>query len=362
VRGLKIRRQTEGGTVSWVLQFSLRGRVSKKTLGIYPAMKLADARAEAYRVKALVAEGRDPVAEARRPSTEPTVSDLLDAYLERHIPKLAPRTQKDQRAMVGRIRRRFGRLLARDLKRRAVADWHAKMKETPTSANRQLEVLASVYTQADAWGLVEGLPNPARLPRGVRYAEKPRVWRPSDGELAALAEAIEEEREQAPLAAAAIELCLWTGMRRGEALSLAWEDWDKDRHMVHLRDTKTGDSGRPLLPHAEQVLWRLQALTGASEWVFPSKRRRGEHLREMPVRRCWDRIRGRAKLPTLQLRDLRKVIATEVAEVGGLELAAATVGHAGIATTLRHYARFRDEAKRAALDAAGESLARKMKG
>jgi integrase len=80
----------------------------------------------------------------------------------------------------------------------------------------------------------------------------------------------------------------------------------------------------------------------------------------MPVRRCWDRIRKRAGLPKLQLRDLRKVIATEVAERGGLELAAATVGHAGIATTLRHYAHFRDDAKRAALNEAGEALARRM--
>jgi hypothetical protein len=62
-----------------------RGRfVRRITLGRYPLMSLADARARAKVELAKVTQGLDPAAERRAERASPTFQVLVDEYIERH--------------------------------------------------------------------------------------------------------------------------------------------------------------------------------------------------------------------------------------------------------------------------------------
>src|SRR5262249_7105727 len=81
VSGLALRVSRQG-VKAWTLHFTgATGKRSRVTLGWYPSISLANARALALEAKAAVAEGRDP----RSGSTGAmTVSGLVASYLEKH--------------------------------------------------------------------------------------------------------------------------------------------------------------------------------------------------------------------------------------------------------------------------------------
>jgi integrase len=75
-----------------------------------------------------------------------------------------------------------------------------------------------------------------------------------------------------PIARDFILLILWTGMRRGEASSLAWGDVDLHARVIRVSAEKT-KSGRPLdLPMSDLVfdLLKARADLGKDKFVFPS--------------------------------------------------------------------------------------------
>src|SRR4051812_4912085 len=55
-----------GGSRSWVLRYQINGRRRDMGLGPYPEISLARAREKALEARALVKEGRDPLAERAR--------------------------------------------------------------------------------------------------------------------------------------------------------------------------------------------------------------------------------------------------------------------------------------------------------
>ena len=77
-------RLAAGGARTWTVTYH-RGRyVRRLTLGRYPLVSLADARAEAKQVLAAVTQGRDPAAEKRAARQVLTFDDLLKEYIKRH--------------------------------------------------------------------------------------------------------------------------------------------------------------------------------------------------------------------------------------------------------------------------------------
>ena len=57
---------SEGGSGRWFFRYMQRGRARERGLGAYPALGLAKARAKAAECRELVAEGKDPIEEARK--------------------------------------------------------------------------------------------------------------------------------------------------------------------------------------------------------------------------------------------------------------------------------------------------------
>jgi len=86
--GLVVHRS---GTKSWVLRYSLRGRISSVTLGQWPDVPYAQAKAKAQKLRGGMADGVSP---ARVKKDGLTVADLIERFEDDYIPGLAESTSK----------------------------------------------------------------------------------------------------------------------------------------------------------------------------------------------------------------------------------------------------------------------------
>lgn len=96
--------------------------------------------------------------------------------------------------------------------------------------------------------------------------------------------------------------CLYTGYRRGEALSVKWCDVDFDENVIKVHGTKTATSDRvvPLLPPLRDV---LEKLNRKNALIF-------NHRAEFVTRKF------KTYCPTHKLHDLRHTFATRCLECG----------------------------------------------
>ncbi len=152
----------------------------------------------------------------------------------------------------------------------------------------------------------------------------------------------------------AIRFLLYSGWRKGEALSLRWDAIDFEAGKVTLGRTKTGQSVRPLAREALAVLGRIPK-HGRGAFVFVAPR--DANLPRTAIKRTWLRVRARAGI-TKPLHSLRHTMAS-IALSEGVPLAAvgAILGHRDVATTAR-YAKMEGSAAKTAADVAGAAIGR----
>ena len=83
--GLHLFISRSGGR-SWVQRITIDGRRRDIGLGGFPAVSLAQARRQAARNREVIAEGRDPLAERRRPGV-PTFREAAHIVHEANRPR-----------------------------------------------------------------------------------------------------------------------------------------------------------------------------------------------------------------------------------------------------------------------------------
>jgi len=202
VSGLALR-VTSKGTRSWTL---LHGTPRRRvTLGRYPALSLAAARARAIEVR----EGR----------SAGTIAALAETYLRsisglRSRPEIERRLRRDVLPVIGHIP--LDELHRRDVTR--VID--AKIETAPITARRVFEDVRAMVRWAVARGdldhsPIDGLRGPA--------ISKPRTRTLTDSEIKAVWHNLYELR---PDVGRVVRFCLVTGQRVGEVVGLTPTELD----------------------------------------------------------------------------------------------------------------------------------------
>ncbi|MET4477967.1 integrase [Bradyrhizobium sp. F1.13.3] len=116
-------------------------------------------------------------------------------------------------------------------------------------------------------------------------------------------------RMQFPLLRPLVIVALETGMRRGEMLSLKQSCVDLAQRVVHLTETKNGDSRDvPLSGHAVAALKDAMSKSSGDERVFP--------MTGSTVRAAFDRLRLQTRTPDLRFHDLRHEAISRLFEKG----------------------------------------------
>lgn len=333
--GFGVRCQS--GRASYFVQKKVHGRLTWLTIGQHGApWTVETARAEGARLLLMMVTGSDPRSEkAAKKRRAETISDATQRFLIEHGRKLKPRTLSEYRRLFDLfLLPRFGRRGLLEVARADVSKMHSDLGSTPSQANFALTALSAFYSWAEAKALAPPNSNPCRGVIRYRHRKMERYLTPDELQrLGQTLNQLEAENRADPFALAAIRLLILTGARRNEILTLQWRDVDLRRHLLILRDSKTGEKVIHLNEPAVQVLQTISRLAG-NPYVIVG-RVHGTHM--VNIHKIWDQIRKEAGLEDVRIHDLRHSFASLAAETGAsLPMIGKLLGHSQPRTTQRY--------------------------
>ncbi|HUS97825.1 MAG TPA: tyrosine-type recombinase/integrase [Hyphomicrobiaceae bacterium] len=353
--GYFVRRQT--GAATYFVRKYANGQRHFVTVGEHGREGWTERRArdQALQVIAALKQGRDPATERSSAKSMPTLAQFAADFIALRGTTLKKGTLANYRSLLNKqIAPRNGAgHLARDclgnfkldaLSHRQVAAVHASLWETPRAANHMLAFLSSVYSEAQAAGLVPEDVNPTQ--RVKRYTIQARQRFLSEEEIGRVGEVLtqaELDGSEDPYAIAAIRLLILTGCRRNEILDARWDWIDFERGLLNLPDSKTGAKPIYLSPPAIALLRTLPRVNGNPFIIVGAK----EGQSWVNLRKVWVRVRVRADLqPTIfgngkieqvRIHDLRHSFASLLASGGAsLPMIGKLLGHSQPQTTARY--------------------------
>ncbi|HEU4458812.1 MAG TPA: site-specific integrase [Methylibium sp.] len=212
----------------------------------------------------------------------------------------------------------------------------------PASVQRDLAILSHVFNVARReWGM-ENLSNPLQVVRKPKLPNG-RSRRVTEEEIDAIVEASES-----PHLAALVRLAVESAMRRGELISIRWENVNLDKQWLWLPDTKN-DTGRhvPLSKKAVRLLRKVRDAAGTAPkgLVFPMQPDSVSRAFARAVSRARSQLtgdllrspNGHAPLADLRFHDLRHEATSRLFDRGLHQLeAAAVTGHKDVRMLMRY--------------------------
>lgn len=233
-------RVTASGAKSFILEKRVDGRVRRMTLGRYPELTVEQARKEAQKQLGQIATGVDPVAEAQKQRRQRlTLEDAFRDFLKARK-SLKERTIYDYQRLMAVAFADWQRQPLKAITKDMVARRHAQLgtERGEAYANLAMRFLRSLYNFALAeYEDRNGVPllpyNPVdRLNKTrawYRVGRRQTVIKPH--QLPAWFRAVEALRQDGPNTPSGIVgdyllLLVFTGLRRQEAMGLAWDDVD----------------------------------------------------------------------------------------------------------------------------------------
>ena len=244
-----------------------------------------------------------------------TVNDALSRYDREVLPGKAPKTQKDYRRYIWRLREVFGDCHLTSVRRSDVAQYLDR-RSAKVEGNREVACLSSAFQAAIRWGWCDE--NPCR--GAPRNTERKRLRLPTDAELAAIHMAASEQL------CCMVDLVLLIGPRKSDLLKIRLPDLT-DRG-VRIEVQKTGaivtfewsEALREVIDRARGLRRRVGSL-----YLFAN--RRGQQYTTGGFDSIWKSCLKRAGVKGLIFHDLRRWAINQAHKKGGLDYAQAIGAH-----------------------------------
>ncbi|MEQ1560398.1 MAG: integrase family protein [Methyloglobulus sp.] len=297
---------------SWFVEKRINNKTKRVSLGKYPTLTAAQARAEAMTKLNKMAGGIDPTKEKRENKVKSvTLGEVFAEFLKSRT--LKPKTVRDYTGVMGNIYPDWQKLPIIDISRDAVERRHKKVgaERGPAYANLGARTLRSVLNYASAkYETGKGLSilpeNPIKRISQTRswYKVARRTGHFKAHQLQAWFDAVLAIDN--PTIRDYLQFVLMTGCRKAEAAKLQWADVDSVDRSYVLRDPKNGRPMQlPLSDYLADMLINRKA-NCASIFVFPGDGVSG-HLQE-PKRQI-AKVIAQTEM-TFTLHDLRRTFVT----------------------------------------------------
>lgn len=318
------KRTTKNNKTTYRVKIRLKG---------YPSQtatfdRLTDAKKWAQLTEAAIREGRHfKTAESKKH----TLADMVDRYIRDELPKRPRQTQITRTTQLQRWSDEIGHILLADVTPAMIVEVRDKLsaestprgtQRTPATVVRYMAALSHAFTLAvNEWGWLDDSPM-----RKVKKPKEPRgrVRFLDEGERERLIKACKESSN--PLLYPVVVLVLSTGMRKGEAMNLKWQDLNMNDGYLILQETKNGDRRRVPLAGLSLELLKDHAKVRRldTELLFPGK----NPLKPIDLRKPWLTALKQAEIKDFRFHDLRHSTASYLA-MNGASLAeiAEVLGH-----------------------------------
>ena len=291
VGGLQLRVSSSGVKTFSVLRW-VKGHAKPEriTLGRFPDLSVEQARNKAHLIIATIASGDNPNDERRKARAELSFADMFELYIERH----ARPHNRSWRVDVAKYTRflsspvggvRLSIMKLSTVERSHIATLHARIgREHKIAANRVLALVSSVFGRAIEWGLYAGQ-NPAVGIKKFKERSRDRFLQADELPRFFAALASIPGRVQRDF----LTMCLLTGARRSNVLSMRWEDVSFDRAEWRIPESQSKNAAPQLVTLSDEALHILTKRheCAKSEFVFPGPGKSG-HLQE--PKRAWSHL------------------------------------------------------------------------
>ncbi|SHL47476.1 tyrosine-type recombinase/integrase [Bradyrhizobium lablabi] len=272
-RGFGVR-VTASGARAFILNYRLRGREHRYTIGAWPDWSALKAVREARNLRQRVDRGEDPLKDRAPIPTTKSVSSVIEDFMTRYVRnRERPLRSADQiqSAFDRLVKPRIGRIGAYELRRSHVAEMLDRVEDEagPVQADRvraYLRKALSWYAERDD----EFNLNAAFVRVGARAnpKERARTRVLSDDELRIIWPLLSE----AGAFGALLKTLLLTAQRRDEVANMTWAEIGPDGiWTIPAERYKTKRSNHvPLSKAARQVI-EAQPKKDRCDYVFPSR-------------------------------------------------------------------------------------------
>jgi integrase len=268
------------------------------------------------------AKQRQAEEEAARTRREKTVSDLWNRYSKEVIAiGNKPSTAGEKiRMWRTRIEPTIGNLKVNDVTEEdagevvrapLVLDKGGRVIAGKAEAGNIYRLLHHMFRKAIVWKLRQKeLGNPLENEAEPKVDRRERLL--TGGEIGALMRALDSKITVYPQSTAVIRAAILTGARISELLSLRWQDIRREECELHLRDTKTGFSRRPISAEALYAFDSVERMPGV-DFVFRSLTNPRKPLSYSTVEKAFRDLASSAGVTRCTLHTIRHWFATMTA-------------------------------------------------
>jgi site-specific recombinase XerD len=266
--------------------------------------------------------------EKLKKSRELSFREMAKLYLDDHskINKVSYRT--DQHRMV-RLLKKFGDQPLSEISRHDVERFRASLagELAPSTVNRYMALLKSVFNKAISWGKAEK--NPVQGLKQFKESQRTRyLTEEEEGRLRAVF-----PPKHWPL----VEIAVNTGMRRSEQFGLQWDNVNFNSEFITIPRSKHGEVRHIPMNKTVQKIFQELPSRLRSKWVFPS----GNIETPMDIRNFVHRIflpaDSKANIKDFRWHDLRHTFASRLAMSGeNLRTVQELMGHKTISMTMKY--------------------------
>lgn len=265
------------GTKSWRLAYRWGGKQKTLTLGNFPEVSLAEARAAREAAKSEMRAGREP-GKSRRESGR-TFNDAADLWLEKMSTgnaSLKESTLEARRYQLEPLRRAFGDWDLEDVRPKDILHCLLALRaSTPSKAERCRIVVGQVFRYAVSADLMQNDPTTAL--RGAMPAHRDThhaaILDPKG--IGELMRAIRAHRGH-PSVHLALRLAPHVALRSAELRGLRWPMVDFEEKVVTIPAEAMKGGRHPhmivMSRQVEEILQQARALTSGDGLVFPGAR------------------------------------------------------------------------------------------
>lgn len=376
-------RITPKGRITYFLFYRHNGKQQNVKLGTHPEITPAQARDAAKVASASIVQGVDPHENKKELKAKEKLAKLttLQAFIDVEFEKwYITKYPKTGERELKNLKKNFSTLLPmqlRDINTALLEKVRTEMltqKKSNATINRRFTTLKSVMSRAVEWEVIPSHDLRKLKPlnednsriRYLSFDEEERLKKA----LSARDIRIKHERESgnkhreergypllpdlsgrtfADYLEPLVILAMNTGMRKGELLSLSWQNvnFERDFITVLAANAKSGKARHiPLNQKAKSALTNWKSDCKSLHWVFEGEQ--GKPLKD--IKKAWAAVLDAAKIEDFRFHDLRHHFASKLVMAGvDLNTTRELLGHGSLDMTLR-YSHLAPEHKAAAVN------------